>query len=461
HKRDDMARYLSPLLHAGQTFLQKNNTTNVPLYLLATGGMREGLTSDKQSEILQAAHSVMRLHSGAYSVGQQERHARVIPGREEGLYGWVALNYGRGAEEQSHQSHGLLEIGGASMQISFAVPEPQADEEDAERVCLRSGEHRVYSQSWDGFGADSTRRRMRALLVADAGGADAVNRLGVLHDPCLPLGEAGTNLDYASKNTIIGTGNFSACMDLSTRLLASGLLTHPSLPRYALIARESSPHFYGVAHFWFNYAFFAKWGPGYDPHQQYDRQRFLDSATSYCTSTSDEIPWKDGDEDRDSVYTETRCFSAAWMIAVLHDERYGFGLETRRGDGGLSFPVTRELEERANWALGAAALVARHGELKFCPSDREAPQFEAAQDFLPSSSSENVLNSGATTLASSPFGSRSSCSFSSVFGPTSALVSLAVVFLLVGFAYHRNRSRRDLRTPRSANGFVGDVKSMA
>ncbi|KAG6855537.1 hypothetical protein H0H87_001393, partial [Tephrocybe sp. NHM501043] len=55
-KKDVMSSYLRPALLSGQAFLQAHNVTNVPIYLLATGGMRETLTVDQQNVVLRAAH---------------------------------------------------------------------------------------------------------------------------------------------------------------------------------------------------------------------------------------------------------------------------------------------------------------------------------------------------------------------------------------------------------------------
>ncbi|KAG6836071.1 hypothetical protein C0991_003526, partial [Blastosporella zonata] len=88
--------------------------------------MRETLSVDQQNEVLRAAHRVMGGFRATFSVGRWNTNTRVIPGSVEGLYGWVALNYGRGVEEQIS---GLIELGGASMQIAYKVPNTQRAKE--------------------------------------------------------------------------------------------------------------------------------------------------------------------------------------------------------------------------------------------------------------------------------------------------------------------------------------------
>ncbi|KAG6917869.1 hypothetical protein DXG01_000639 [Tephrocybe rancida] len=359
-KKDVMSAYLRPTLLAGQASLQARNVTNVPIYLLATGGMRETLTVDEQNVVLRAAHRVMSGFRGTFSVGTWEINARVIPGNVEGLYGWVALNYGRGVEEQIND---LLALGGASMQIAYKVPNTQFAKE---RVCLLSGNHHVFSKTWDGFGVDSTQRRMLAGLLEEAGGPDGT---GVIRNPCLPLGQLGGPIG-GSNRTTVGSGEFATCLKLSQAILKDGLATRDAIPSYLDIA-SFSKHFFGVSKYWSNYQFFAKWG-AYDARRAYDRKAFTEAVNRYCSSSWAEIPWVDDDKDKDSIYTENCCWYAAWMLNLLHDDKYGFGLEMTQYDtwkNRFRFPTTTDLASRSSWTIGAAALIARHGELSLCPKD--------------------------------------------------------------------------------------------
>jgi len=71
---------------------------------------------------------------------------------------------------------------------------------------------------------------------------------------------------------------------------------------------------------------------------------------------------------------DQRCFSAAWMLTLLHDRDHGFRLETSQygtWKGLLQFPTMAELVERSSGTMGAAALMAEHKGLVFCPRDDE------------------------------------------------------------------------------------------
>ena len=360
HKEKEMETYLTPMIAAGEEFLQKRNVTDVPLYLLATGGMREELDADKRNAILRAAHLVMSDWQNIFSVGRWQTNTRVIPGSVEGLYGWVAQNYGKGVEEQTS---GLLELGGASMQMAYKVSDVQVTKE---RVCLLSGEHRVFTKTWDGFGADSSEESMLAMLLAEAGGE---NGTAIMKNPCMPVGQVGSPIS-GTNLTAIGSGEFGSCLRLARNILEEGLTTRDPIPSYLDIA-SFSKHFYGISNYWYNYQFFAKWG-GYDVNHAYDRKAFTDAVTKYCSSNWDQILWAVDDSDRTASNNEHICWSTAWMLMLLHDNKYGFGLEMTQYDTWTSllrFPTTVDLASRSTWTIGAAALIARHGELSFCPTN--------------------------------------------------------------------------------------------
>lgn len=85
-----------------------------------------------------------------------------------------------------------MKLSGASMQIAFKTPSEYKDTTTM-RVCLLSVPegHSVYSQTWDGFGADAMRRKMLAPLssaLSNANNTDS-NSTRLLQNPCLPLNQ--------------------------------------------------------------------------------------------------------------------------------------------------------------------------------------------------------------------------------------------------------------------------------
>ena len=150
-----------------QVFLQ-NMTANYPcdnidLYILATAGMR----------LKPKAHAdsiYQKLENLPLTNGYRVKGAMTISGKYEGLYGWLAANYNHGnigfssSATQGSFTYtgtpcGILEIGGASMQLAFPTQEATAD-------CVsRPGLNTIYSKSYLGAGVDQvfqhTKRRCK------------------------------------------------------------------------------------------------------------------------------------------------------------------------------------------------------------------------------------------------------------------------------------------------------------
>ena len=175
HKQDDLEKvraHLRPLLESVRELLVNIDASEVPIYLLATQGMR-GLKTDESKGILHHVHTVMdeekshRLGGGAlvttFKLGSEpdtvhpNRTARVVEGHMEGLLAWVAINH---RVEQSKgkpppPTAAIFEIGGGSMQIAFDDVPSKNTRPHVKDVCLSTGSRNVYTKSWGDFGVES------------------------------------------------------------------------------------------------------------------------------------------------------------------------------------------------------------------------------------------------------------------------------------------------------------------
>lgn len=91
----------------------RTTTDTIPLYVLATAGMRHQ-EQDKANGVynkMAAVHDILN--------GFKVQQAMTISGRYEGLYAWIAANYENHTLASSPV--GTLEIGGMSMQVAFAT----------------------------------------------------------------------------------------------------------------------------------------------------------------------------------------------------------------------------------------------------------------------------------------------------------------------------------------------------
>jgi len=361
-----MNQYLGPLLRTAKQFLAKelpdgnHLTAQVPIYLIATGGMRSIPKAD-QDRILDMAYKLIKAFGKTFNASHRETTVRVIPGELEGLFSWVALNYAR--QSTDDPLLGLTEMGGASTQFAF---EDHSDRvANKTLVCLpsKSDGHEVYSATWDGYGANTMRANMLQLLSNDAG-----SQLGVIDNPCLPLGAPGKPFGTATQSSV-GTGDWKDCLAVAKRLLVEGAKTRGPIPSYPDIQPVTdTDHVLSLSTYWYTYEFFGQYG-SYDINGPYDPMLFGAAVRKYCSHEWGTLPIQ---EDK---YTEARCFGAAWMLTLLHNRRHGFGLETSQynqtSKGLVLFPTTPELVDRSSWTMGVASLLAEHDGLVFCPWDDE------------------------------------------------------------------------------------------
>ena len=130
----------------------KYQCDSIDLYILATAGMR--LKPKAQADSIYA--KMMQQHD---INGYYVKSAMTISGQYEGLYGWLAANYDNGrigfsksgtqkSLKYTGEPCGILEIGGASMQLAFPTEESHPD-------CLtRPGINHIYCKSYLGGGVD-------------------------------------------------------------------------------------------------------------------------------------------------------------------------------------------------------------------------------------------------------------------------------------------------------------------
>lgn len=121
---------------------------NLPVYFYATAGMRL-LPKPKQQQLYQGVQQWFSKQSG-----WKLQQAKTITGTEEGLYGWLAVNYQRGALNSYDKSLvGVMDMGGASVQISFPVATTDGiNEQDVQQIDLYGRHLTLFIHSFLGLG---------------------------------------------------------------------------------------------------------------------------------------------------------------------------------------------------------------------------------------------------------------------------------------------------------------------
>ncbi|GAA6060705.1 hypothetical protein JCM10212_003326 [Sporobolomyces blumeae] len=417
---DEVGDYLKPLIEFAASVIPEDQIASTPIYLLATAGMRL-LPSDQQSSVLSAACSYIKTFP--FHLPSCSDQVRIITGEEEGLYGWIAVNYlmdgfdkhehAADGERVKHSStYGFLDMGGASTQIAFEPSDVEqvrhADNLLEVKLRLLSGKdvrHPVFVTTWLGFGTNQARNRyvdqeIRAHLRAsdaehehtptDSTGLGAERPVVVVDDPCLPKDLFLLEARHAGY-TLRGTGDFAACVRRTGPLLNKEVrcLDEPCLFNGVHVPPIDFKvnHFIGISEYW--YSTQDVWGPTTGGTGVYDFVEFEKNAIEFCGK-----PWEtimaDFKEGRGSWRSgvelsrlETQCFKAAWIVNILHEgigipriiDRGGQGdgkNQTEKGlekaiDKGLvdeppSFQSLNEVHDVAiSWTLGKMVLEVAQG----------------------------------------------------------------------------------------------------
>jgi len=375
-----ITEYLRPLIEFAETVLHsKSSSWSVfPIYLKGTAGLRL-LEPQQRMRVMDAVRKVFK-NPNYNSFKFEKEYARVISGEEEAIYGWTAANFVLGSLLQSSEgsgtvmnpklTHGAIEMGGASSQISF-----YQDNEDIMsnlfKLQIGQGKHwNVYAHSHLCFGINEAWDRMGAYLATNHKNSSDVGPS--VYNPCLPLGselnfessihfengKATWNVDNNGnpveyKTTLISNGknsSYDECSDVAYALLNkeyngwcnfshhgscsfSGVY-QPSLP----IQSKNFGEFLAFSNYYHIWQFLK-----IPPRSSL---RTLDNATRHvCSLNATELQeWNGGTVDEESALQ--MCFRASYSFQLLRNG-YGFKIE----DNITAANVVAG--QKVGWALGS------------------------------------------------------------------------------------------------------------
>ncbi|XP_057698917.1 ectonucleoside triphosphate diphosphohydrolase 7-like isoform X1 [Corythoichthys intestinalis] len=376
--------YLHPLLSFAASHVPQKKHKETPLYILCTAGMRL-LPDSQQAAILDDLVSDIPLD---FDFLFSRSHAEVISGKQEGVYAWIGINFVLGrfdhADEDDatvevttssqHQrpisrrrTVGILDMGGASLQIAYEVPGPitfssPQQEEAAKSVLAEFNlgcdvEHtqhvyRVYVTTFLGFGGNMARQRYDDRLVnstisdksQSAGMGSSEDKLYL--DPCLPLALSQTVVRDNRTLYLRGQGDWGRCLEAvhpflglhnDTMTAAGGVYQAP--------INFSNSEFYGFSEFYYCMEDVLRIGG------QYDSDKYSKAAKDFCatkwSTLKQRLDKKLFSQQADIDRLKYQCFKSAWMFEVLH--------------AGFHFPrdyrslQTAQLvyDKEVQWTLGA------------------------------------------------------------------------------------------------------------
>ena len=200
---------LAKLIEFARDKIPADQVATTPMFLMATAGLRMVGEATKD-EILKSVCSYLSTTGYLFRCDW----ATLLDGHDEGLYGWVTVNYlldslYPGGSEPS----GIIDLGGGSVQIVYPTTEAAAkSSKDVLQLVFGSRTHHVYVKSHLGFGLDAARTAVAELLVSRASTMDKP-----LTHPCVPKGTSVTH-----KGTVIpGGGDYKKCKKLIKLIFGS------------------------------------------------------------------------------------------------------------------------------------------------------------------------------------------------------------------------------------------------
>lgn len=363
--------YLDPLIAQARQFLPREKLKSIPLFLMATGGMRR-LKEHHHAEFLVLRSAVI---SYLTTCGFGDAQYKTISGEDEALYGWVAVNYIDQRFRAAAETHGFMEMGGESAQFAVALQGPGYGGYTGvlRQVSIGGELHRVFVKTWLGLGGDSAWKRHEERLRE--------SESAIPHDPCLPK-EYAYRLAGTDK-VVLGTADFVGCMKETFALL--------SCPDKKCLAGDlcifrsgtDNPQPPGTDNPHLSAGCLLKDPITGQPFMTFDTKRF-NGASVYWHAIHGIFGRNSGDDDfamfwndvkelsgktweqirADKVDTESRFLQKAFFTAamVMSTLFYGFGIPMPPD----AITATREIAmERATRSLALARSVAGRAEKKY------------------------------------------------------------------------------------------------
>ncbi|OZC08420.1 GDA1/CD39 family protein [Onchocerca flexuosa] len=384
-KPEDATEYIKPLLNYAVQFIPLNKHFYTSLFIFATAGMRL-LPIEKQNEILRNLRQNLPFQTNIQIIPD---HIKVIEGKWEGIYFWIAVNYildrfTRNRTEFSRQSTvGIVDMGGASIQIAVELNSTgSSTDESVESINLgckdneQAYSYRLFATTFLGYGVNEALRKYEQKLSDDLVVENTSK--SYVRDPCLPVNLLKTvkNKDGSQFNRK-GIGDWDTCIKNVTSLLTTTVTNPECYSQKCLFGLVRSPsislseiELYGFSEYWFSLEDVLSMGGRYNfsktalKAREFCRMRWSTIQTQYQNNI-----YPKADEDR----LRSQCFKSAWITAVLHE---GFSISRTRNRFRSVFDVNGQ---EVHWALGALYFPLR----EIVPRKLQHPNYRIVNNRIP------------------------------------------------------------------------------
>lgn len=279
---------------------------HIPLYFYSTGGMRL-LSQPKQQRYYHAINEWFASQS-QWSL----KDAKTITGREEGLFGWLAINYQLGTlQSPTEPLLNVMDMGGASVQVSFPVTTTYGiNPDDLIQVDLYNRHIQLFIHSFLGLGQTEVSHQYSDMKHCFP------------NDYPLPNGSLGQGDAFSCQADV--TGLINTVHHVRT-LIEPAIKNNPELSWYAISGLSA----------------LAQSEPFHFDQNQLTNQDLLDQAHhQLCQATWETLLT----QYPDNHYIHTNCLTASYYYALMVD---GYGIQPEQTIHYL--PKT----EAPDWTLGA------------------------------------------------------------------------------------------------------------
>ena len=298
---------LAPLIRCARAHLggDVERIERAAFHVRATAGLRLLPEAQRQAVLAAVERALAAEPFGETSV-------RVISGGEEGVFGWLTVNYllGHLHHGGTFPTVGALDLGGGSTQVTFVpVDRPR---EHAQTIYLSGKRYPLYTYSYLGLGQDQARERVDSPACFLPGYPFAPDR--------------------------VGAGDYDACRDAIRRTLAKPCEDEP-----CSLFGVYQPPIYGdllaFSVYYFTADYFGLSG-GLSPLELEARAR------EFCATPWSELVAREPEAEA-SPYVPNYCFAGAYVVTLLTD---GWGLAPTTD---RVHAVRRIQGSRVGWTLGA------------------------------------------------------------------------------------------------------------
>jgi len=347
----DAGPSLKPLIDAAAKYIPASYLQETPMWVKATAGMRL-VPKDQVHAVFTALDSYLGSTSNCPF---KFMSSEIIGGEEEAVFAWISMNQMLGQIFKGPKvTQGILDMGGASMQVAF---NPGADIMSNEfSFYVKRRRMSVYAKSFIQFGLSSAVSRAQARAAMSHPGKAKVPFA------CFNKGYTEDAEVNGTKITFEGTGDSAGCAELALALLhldMECLLEPCSLMGVHMTPMQTYKTFYGLANYFYiaNGLNLVGWGEA----KRLSLAEIKEAATTFCGKELEEAkafskaPWK---------YKKNHCFGGHYMYHILTS--FGFAEDDKK------IIFARKLHGKsADWSLGAALYETRYMPMTL--SSRPAP----------------------------------------------------------------------------------------